>query len=90
MQWNGSYQLLVYSGDVNLLGYNRHIIKKNTEALLVPTKEVSPEVNTYKKKYMFLPHQKNTGQNDNIKIAIKLFENVAEFIYLGMTQKLHV
>lgn len=39
---------------------------------------------------MFVPRQQNTGQNVTIKIANKLFENVAESRYLGMTQKLHV
>jgi len=46
---NGTCQLLVFTGD-NLLCENVHTIKKNTEALLISSKEVSPEVNTYKKK----------------------------------------
>jgi len=47
---NGTCQLLVYTGDVNLVGENMRTVKKNTEALLIPSKEVSPEVNTYEKK----------------------------------------
>ena len=56
LKLNGTCQLLVLTGD-NLLGGNIHTLKKNTEALLLSSKEVSPEVNTYKKKYMFLPRQ---------------------------------
>jgi hypothetical protein len=34
---------------------------------------------------MLLSCHQNTGQNDNIKIADRCFENVAQFKYLGMT-----
>ena len=50
LKLNGTCQLLVYTGDVNLVGENMRTVKKNTEALLIPSKEVSPEVNTYEKK----------------------------------------
>jgi hypothetical protein len=36
-------------------------------------------------KYMLLSHPQNAGQNHEIKIATKSFENVAQFKYLGMT-----
>jgi hypothetical protein len=32
-----------------------------------------------------LSHHQNAGQNCNIKIANRLFENVSQFNYLGMT-----
>jgi hypothetical protein len=41
--------------------------------------------NTDKAKYMLMSHHQNAGQNRNIRIANTVFENVAEFIYLGMT-----
>jgi hypothetical protein len=38
-----------------------------------------------KLKYMLLSHHQNAGQNHDIKMANRSFENVAQFIYLGMT-----
>jgi ribosomal protein S2 len=40
---------------------------------------------TEKTKYMLLSHHENVGQNHDIKIANRCFENVAQFRYLGMT-----
>jgi hypothetical protein len=34
---------------------------------------------------MLLSYHQNTGQNHDIKIANRSFENVAQFRYLGMT-----
>jgi hypothetical protein len=48
----GTHQLLAYAGDVNTLGENTDIIKKNTEGLLDASKEVGLEVNPEKTKYM--------------------------------------
>jgi hypothetical protein len=70
---------------VNLLGDNIDTIKKNTEALTGDSKEVGLEVNAEKTKYMLLSRHQNAGQNHNIKIGDRLFENVAQFKYLGPT-----
>jgi hypothetical protein len=34
---------------------------------------------------MLLSRHQNAGQNHDVKIANRCFENVAQFIYLGMT-----
>jgi hypothetical protein len=46
-------------------------------------KEVGPEVNTQRTKYMLMSRHQNSGQNHNIKIGNRSFENVAQFEYLG-------
>ena len=39
LKLNGTHQLLVYADDVNILDGKVHSIKKNTEALVVASKE---------------------------------------------------
>ena len=39
LKLNGTHQLLVYAGDVNILGGSEHTIKKNAETLAVASKE---------------------------------------------------
>jgi hypothetical protein len=82
---NGTNQFLDGADDVNLLGKNLNIIKKNTEAQLHASKKDGQEDNTDTSEYMFLSHGQTVGQNHYIKVAIKSFENVAEFKYLGTT-----
>jgi hypothetical protein len=47
--------------------------------------EVGLEINVEKTKYMLLSRQQNVGQNPDIKIANRSFENVSQFKYLGTT-----
>jgi hypothetical protein len=62
-----------------------YCIKKITENLTDASKEVGLEMNIMKTKYMLLSCQQNVGQNRDIKIANRSFENVSEFKHLGMT-----
>jgi hypothetical protein len=85
LKLNGTHQLLVYADDVSLLGDNIDTIKKNTQTSFDAIKEVGIEVNTEKSKYMLLSRHQNVGQNLELKIGNRYFENVAHFRYLGRT-----
>jgi hypothetical protein len=52
---------LLYAGDVNLLEDNISATKKNTKTLIDGNKEVVPEVNTDKIKYMSMSHYQSAG-----------------------------
>ena len=62
MKLNGKHQLLVCADDVNILGGSVHTMKKNTEALVFASKEIRPEVNTDKTKYMVMSRDHNAGK----------------------------
>jgi hypothetical protein len=87
LKLNGTHQLLAHADGVNLLGDNIDTIKKNTETLIDASKEVGIEVNTEKTeyKYMSLSCQKHEGQNHDINIANRSFQNVAQFKYWETT-----
>jgi hypothetical protein len=70
---------------VNLLEYNKDTIKGNTETLNYASKEVGLEINVEKTKYMLLVHHQNAGQNHDIKLANRSFENVSQLKNFGMT-----
>jgi hypothetical protein len=73
------------SDDVNLLGDNIDTIEKNTETLIEASKEVGLEINVEKTKYTLPSRHQNAGQNRDIEIANRSFENVSQFKYLGTT-----
>jgi len=54
---------LLINADVNILGKNIHIIKKNTGALLEASKEINLEPSAEKTKYMFMSCQQNAGRS---------------------------
>jgi hypothetical protein len=85
LKFNGTHQLLAYADDVNLLGDNIDTINGNTQTLIDASKEVGLEANTEKTMYMLVSRDKNAGQNREIKIGNKSFENVSQFKYLGTT-----
>jgi hypothetical protein len=79
LKLKGTRQLLVYADDMNLLGDNTDIIKKNAQNLIDTIKEVGLEVNTEQTMYMLLSRHQNAAQNHDINIANRSFEYVAQF-----------
>jgi hypothetical protein len=47
------------------------------------SKEVSLDVKPEEMEYLLLPYHQNGGQNHDINVAIRPFENVELFQYLG-------
>jgi hypothetical protein len=77
MKLNGTRRLLAYADDVNVLGYNIDTIHKNRN------KEVGLDMNVEKTKHMLLSYHQKAGQNCDMEIAYRLFENMSQFKYFG-------
>jgi len=60
---NGKHQLLIYADDVNIVGERVHTIQKNSEDLIVASKENGLEVNADNTQYMFMSRDQNAGRN---------------------------
>jgi hypothetical protein len=84
VELNGTHQLLAYA-DVNLLGNDIEIININTKTLVDANKEIGLQENAEKTKFMLASGDQNAGQNRDIKIVNRSFENVSQFRYLGTT-----
>ena len=84
LKLNGN-QFLVYADDVNILGGSVHTIEKNTESLVVGSKETGIQVNAYKTKYTVMSRDQNARRSHNIKTDNSSFERVEQFKYLGTT-----
>jgi hypothetical protein len=68
-----------------ILGGSVHTVRENAEVLVVATKEIGLEVNTYKTKYMVMFRNWNAGRGEGVKIENRSIERVEEFKYLGAT-----
>jgi len=84
MNLNGKQQLLVHADDITL-GRSIHTVKKNTEALVVASKETGLEVNADKTEYIVVSQHKISGCSHRIEIGNGSFRRVEQFKYLGTT-----
>jgi len=82
---NETHQLLVYADVVYILVGSVHTIKKNTETLVVDSKETGLEVNADRTKYMVMSREQNAGRSHNIKPDNSSFERMEEFKCFGTT-----
>ena len=85
MKLNGTHNLFVYIDDVNIWSGSVHTMKKNSDALVVASKETGLEVNTDKTKYMVMSRDQNAGWIHNIKTDNSSFARVEQFRYFGTT-----
>jgi hypothetical protein len=74
LKLNGTYQILIYAADVNILGGSVHTIKKNTAPLLVGSKELNADTT----KYTVTSRDQNAGRSHNIEIDNSSFEMLAD------------
>jgi hypothetical protein len=81
LKLNGTHQLLAWADDVNLLGDNIDIINKNIETFIDASKEVGLAVNIEKTKYMLVSRDQNAGENWEMKIGNRSFENASVKIF---------
>ena len=82
---NGTYQFLVYTDDVYILGGRVHTVKENREALIVTSKDTGLEINADKTKCMAMSRDQNAEQSNSTRIDNRSFESVAELKYLRTT-----
>jgi hypothetical protein len=65
-----------------VIGGSQYRCNKNTLTLDDVSEEVDLEVNEEKTMYMLMSRHQNAGQNHDIKIANRFFENDAQFCCL--------
>jgi hypothetical protein len=76
LKLNGTPQSLVYVDDI--LGGSVHTVKKETDAMVVASKEIGLEVNADKTKYMAMSRDQNAGRSHSMKIGggpVQIFGN---------------
>jgi len=61
LKLNGTHQLLDYADDVNILDGSVHTVKKNTEALVVTSRQNGLQVFADRTKYVVVSPDQNAG-----------------------------
>jgi len=74
---------LVCADDVSTLDGSVHTIKKNTNSLVVASKETGLEENADKTKYTIMSQDQNAGRSQHTNFNNKSFERAEEFKYLA-------
>ena len=74
---------MVYADDVNIFAGSLHTIKKNTETLVVASKETGLDVNADKTKFKVMSRDQNAGRSHNIMNDDSSLESVEQFRYFG-------
>jgi hypothetical protein len=82
LKLNGTYQFLIYAGDVNILRGSVHTIKENAGALVATSKGTRLEVNADKTKYMAKSRDQNAKRSHRIKFYNNVFERAEDLKYL--------
>ena len=70
LKLNGTYQIFVYADYFNILGRSVYTIMKNTEAFVVPSKEIGLEVNADAAKNTVISRNQNVGQSHRTNLII--------------------
>ena len=74
---------MICADDANILGGSVHTVTRNAESLIVASKEIGLEVNSYKAKYMVMSRDQNAGRSHSVKTGNSSFERVEQSRYLG-------
>jgi hypothetical protein len=85
-----TYQLLVFTDDVNLLGEKFAINKIQKKIHYTRVRRIFLEATAQQEKYKFIPHQQDTGIFIIQKYLNNSFENVAKFKFLDVQQQTKV
>jgi hypothetical protein len=68
--------VLIYADNVNILGGSIYTVNKNTETLVIASKEIGLEVNADETMYMVVSLDQNEGRSQNRKTDSSSFESV--------------
>jgi hypothetical protein len=83
LKLHGKKQRLFYADNVTMLGGIVLALKRNTDALVVASKENGLDVND--DNYMVMSRDQNAGQSHSTMTDNSSFERVEHFKYLGTT-----